>query len=202
MMCAAHLYVLCQALDLRALDQEFFAAAQSHLSAVHTRIFRDQAVVENDFERVWEGITAAWHAHSQSDLKARYQQVAQDSVHQLFDDINSSHSGHSEFPICGVLQQWKTGVEHGLAEVHDRTRRQFSAHQSTPAYLARATKEMYLWVRQTLQVPLHRGIIDHPNAMSDDGAKKTIGTHITKIYMGIQSGEVIVPLQKATSKGA
>lgn len=202
MMCAAHLYVLCQALDLRALDQDFFATAQSELCSIHDRIFRGQTAVASDFERVWEGITAAWHAHSQSDLNVRYKQVAKDSAHQLFDDISPSHSGHSEVSICEIVQQWKTGVECALVEVHQRTRRQFSAHQSTPAYLARATKEIYLWVRQILQVPLHRGIIDHPDALSEDGAEKTIGTHITKIYMGIQSGEVIMPLQRATRKGA
>ncbi|CAI7630635.1 unnamed protein product [Penicillium glandicola] len=197
MMCAAHLYVLCQALDLRALEADFFHTVEPCLSTLHNEIWRNSEVIEM-FPLIWAGVTASWRTHSQSDLESRYQQVARDSAHLIFDHLAMGTPASSSYTI---IPKWRVATASTLAKLDRQIRAQFSIRQSTPDYLAVATREMYLWIRRTLQIPLHRGLVDHPGSSegdNDDRTKKTIGTNITKIYTAIRKGEVLASLQKAS----
>ncbi|CAO2650495.1 Nn.00g017870.m01.CDS01 [Neocucurbitaria sp. VM-36] len=75
-------------------------------------------------------------------------------------------------------------------------REAFFHHPTTPAYLGNGTKVLYHFVREKLQVPLHRGLIEHPVAGAKDGnmidgrPKKTIGSWVSIIYEAVRSGEL------------
>lgn len=201
MMCAAHLYVLCQALDLRALERDFFYAVEPRLLALYNEIWREREVTES-FSNVWASIAASWHTHSQSDLDRRYEEVAKDSAHFIFDHLAMANSAPSSYTI---IPKWRAITASTLAQVDRQTRGQFLTQQSTPDYLASVTRDMYIWVRHTLQIPLHQGLVDHPGLSKDSGddrIKKTIGTNVTKIYTAIRNGEAIGPLQKAIWRSA
>ncbi|OJJ42344.1 hypothetical protein ASPZODRAFT_20567 [Penicilliopsis zonata CBS 506.65] len=183
MMCAAHLYVLCQALDLRALDQELWQTWQPRLLAVYTEILGTSA----NFDAIWQGILLSWHAHTTLDIEPRCQAVAADSVHQMMDDLMDEHSGND----VRTVSRWKTAVAKTLIETNKTVRHRFSREQSTASYLAHATGKMYGWVRHTLQVPLHHGLVDHPGIDPEDRTKRTIGSNVTKIYSAIRNGELV-----------
>ncbi|KAI2685773.1 hypothetical protein DTO012A7_2237 [Penicillium roqueforti] len=198
MMCAAHFYVLCQALDLRALNQDFFDIAKPHLSALHKKIWpkTDRAVA---FDDLWMGITDSWHRHNQSETESRCEEVARDSAHLIFDHYTRTDTDPSSYAL---IPKWTTDVTLTLIEDHQNTSKQFLACQSTPKYLAPATREMHIWIRHALQVPFHRGLVDHPGFLGggvDDSRreKETIGTNITKIYMAIADGRATIPMSKA-----
>ncbi|KAJ5115006.1 Phenylalanine aminomutase (L-beta-phenylalanine forming) [Penicillium alfredii] len=196
MMCAAHLYVLCQALDLRALEKDFFDAIKPCLSSLFDELFQSSGVAGN-FENVWSLITTSWHAHSESDIDSRCEKVSKHCAHAIFDDLMSTGATPS---LYVSVQKWKSSVTSVLSQAHERTHHQFTMHPSTPDYLALSTKEIYLFVRQTLRVPLHRGLVDHPEASDSDKTKKTIGTNITQIYTAISNGRITGALQKATQE--
>jgi phenylalanine ammonia-lyase len=197
MMGAAHLYVLCQALDLRALDRDFFQAVRPHLLALCNEIWNETDVAET-FGNIWEVLVTSWHTHSQLDLRSRYEEVAKDSAHFIIDHLAMAESVTSAYAI---IPKWKAATASVLAHVDEQTRDKFLARQSTPGYLAVVTRDMYIWVRHTLQVPLHQGLVDHPGFSkngNDDRIKKTIGTNVTKIYTAIRNGEVADQLRKVT----
>ncbi|KAJ5766031.1 Phenylalanine aminomutase (L-beta-phenylalanine forming) [Penicillium nucicola] len=201
MMCAVHLYSLCQALDLRALDEDFFDTTKSRLAVLHREIWYSchGAMVFTD---LWTEITEAWHTYNESEVETRCKQVARDSAHAIFDHFTRGDIDPSSYAL---IPKWTTAVTLTLIEDHQRTRKQFLAQQSTPKYLAPATREIYQWIRHVLQVPLHRGLVDHPGSLGgnldDDGRQKeTIGTNVTKIYMAIRDGQVTTPLFKVIQK--
>ena len=55
---------------------------------------------------------------------------------------------------------------------------------------------VYLFVREHLSVPLHRGLVEHPIAGAADGnkingrPKKTIGSWVSKFYEAVRDGSL------------
>ncbi|OQE46492.1 hypothetical protein PENCOP_c001G06567 [Penicillium coprophilum] len=196
MMCAAHLYVLCQALDLRAMTLDLFATVKVALHDLYQEIWCAGEIP--DFDTLWVAITESWDAHNDSDeIGTRCEKVAADSAHCAVDQITTSESS-LPFNSLKLFPKWRVGVASLLKKVHEETRHQFLIRQSTPDYLATSTKEIYLWVRETLHVPLHQGLVDHPGDSDDAKNNKTIGTRVSVIYTAIRDGNSMVPLQRAT----
>lgn len=195
MMCAAHLYVLCQALDLRALEREFWTRAKPRVGAIYQRIFRSLAI-DDKFEQVWASIISSWQTHAALDLEQRCQEASSASMYQIVDLMMIDGTVLTYAPI----KEWKQEVFLALSEEYQTTRSTFTVHQTTPDYLAHATRYMYCWIRETLDVPMHRGLIDHPRADLHDTTKKTIGTYVTRIYTAIRNGDVMKPLARATQQ--
>ncbi|KAJ5384999.1 Phenylalanine ammonia-lyase [Penicillium concentricum] len=197
MMCAAHLYVLCQALDLRAMTLDFFATAKVALRDLYQELWCAGEIP--DFDTLWDAITESWDAHNDSDeIETRCEKVAADSAHCAVDQITISESSLS-FDSLTLFPKWRARVASLLKKAHEKTRHQFLSNQSTPHYLATSTKEIYLWVRQTLHVPLHQGLGDHPGDSENAKDNKTIGTRVSVIYTAIRDGKLMEPLQRATS---
>ncbi|CAG7933360.1 unnamed protein product [Penicillium olsonii] len=193
MMCASQLYVICQALDLRSFDSDFLKEAKSKLSTVFDRIFSSHGSI--DFESLWPEIIESWHKTNQCDAGDRCEKVARESAHRIFDILATD----TEETYSSLIQTWRSEMESSLSDIYRYTHESFSARQTTPEYLATSTRAMYVWVRETLNVPLHRGLVDHPHSIDDNGKeRKTIGTQITKIYTAIRNGKVVVPMKQAT----
>lgn len=195
MMCAAHLYVVCQALDLRALDQEFFTEIKSPLRKLYDETW-DSTSKMIPFTRIEKSINESWHAHNQLDLSERCFQVATDSTNQIFEFL--IESGSNSLP-SNALSKWKMGLKSILEKARERACQRFLIRHSTPDYLGVGTKVMYLWVRQDLRVPLNQGFIDHPDH-SNGKDKTTIGTNVTKIYTAIRGGGLVIPLRTAAEQ--
>ncbi|KGO41244.1 Phenylalanine ammonia-lyase [Penicillium expansum] len=196
MMCAAHLYVMCQALDLRAMTLDFLATAKVSLRALYQEVWL--AGGTPSFDKLWVAITESWDAHNDSDtIETRCEKVAADSAHWSIDQLTISESSLS-FDSLKLFPRWRARVASLLKKAHEETRYRFLIKQSTPQYLAVSTKELYLWVRQTLHVPLHQGLVDDPGDDEDAKDNKTIGTRVSAIYTAIRDGRSIEPLQRAT----
>jgi phenylalanine ammonia-lyase len=195
MMCAAHLYVLCQALDLRALEKDFFHAIQSRLRAIYDDLFRDSVLAAN-FERTWTIVLTSWSIHNQLDIDSRCAVASNDSTYGILDNIMQTNAGNS---LYDSSNSWKASALSILMEEHEKIRQNFVIRPSTPRYLAPATKEIYKWVRHTLGIPLHRGLVDHPGISGGEGSNKTIGSMISRIYVAIRSGEIYDALGRATA---
>ena len=65
---------------------------------------------------------------------------------------------------------------------------------SLPRPLGLASKLMYTYVRNTLQIPFYEGLIEHPlpgfPAQYKGRPRVTIGTGISKIYESVRSGGI------------
>jgi phenylalanine ammonia-lyase len=197
MMCAAHLYTVCQALDLRVLQLEFFNTAKSACEVSFHRIFNDLEGYEKPscdswFGQIWSTIKASWLERSRLGLQERCAQVSRDCLGYI---VNTAESNQTLNACQGwyLIQSWNdslpTILENSYRNVHKRS----SEARTTPQYLGTGTKPIYQFVREQLQVPFHEGIKDHPvyRGKNDrEPERKTIGSYISRIYIAIRGDEL------------
>ncbi|KAL8708124.1 MAG: hypothetical protein Q9220_006978 [cf. Caloplaca sp. 1 TL-2023] len=87
-----------------------------------------------------------------------------------------------------------------MAEVFEKSRSRWFEKQETANFLGSGSRIMYTFVRQTLNVPLHQGLTDHPEPQDVSTAhgskKRTIGSNISIIYEALRSGKLHEPLMQ------
>ncbi|PLB41347.1 phenylalanine ammonia-lyase [Aspergillus candidus] len=181
LMTATYLYVLCQALDLRALHAEFVRDVRGKIDSVTSELCH-----LDSSQRLRDELLDHWRRHSTSDLEDRAVQTANSSVGVFLDLMTADSSG-----IAGdeVAREWKTRVARTLADSYTATRTGFLENPTTKNYLCSASRSLYGIVRGELDVPLHRGLEDHPayDRAHMEG-KKCIGSRITTIYTAVRDG--------------
>lgn len=118
---------------------------------------------------------------------------------QLTQFIYDMTSIDATLPSRDTIESWILTIRSTFCETYDATRNQFGVRQSSPVYLASATSKLYFWVRQPLQIPLHKGLIDHLGINPQDLSKRINRTYITRIYIAIRNGEFVNILQDLMS---
>ncbi|KAJ5579780.1 uncharacterized protein N7459_005765 [Penicillium hispanicum] len=198
LMTATYLYVLCQALDLRALHQEFAQRARQDIFALlETRCqsfipHEKLSIVQN---ALWNELMTQWAQGSTRDLAPRSQEAVTASVGVLFDMLSRHCRPDTDTPIglTMIITQYKGEASDILRKCYATTRETFLSSPSTPKYLSAVSARFYRLVRQTLAVPIHKGLTDHPTYELGEShhAKKTIGSHISTIYTALRQGDLL-----------
>ena len=199
MMCAAYLYVICQALDLRVLHRQFLEELGPVISAV-TRATLGTYVASQDHIKafsvdVWTEVSEVWWTTSALDLEARCAHATDSCTSSRFKSlapILSSVLG-AVGDIYGPMEDWRNEMISALQEKFIDLRASFSVTPSTPEFLGQASRRMYTFVRKELKVPFHRGLVDHPSGLDDGSEKKTIGSWISIIYEALRKWELHGP---------
>jgi phenylalanine ammonia-lyase len=194
MMCAAHIYIVCQALDLRVMQMEFFKTARAACEASfhglcnHIGIPED-ALSDSHFDQIWSAIRTSWLDRNRLDLEEKCAQVSRDCLGQM---VSLDEIGYSRQEYRELIQRWKEALPTILEDSHRKTREAFTKNRVTPQYLAQRTEQVYRFVREQLQVPFHLGIKDHPVFDKDDAVevKRTIGTYVSRIFTAIRNEEM------------
>ncbi|PYH85270.1 phenylalanine ammonia-lyase [Aspergillus uvarum CBS 121591] len=205
LMMATYLYILCQAVDLRVLQAEFTAHARVEVNALTAGLFpTGYPALKLVQSAIWDDLMFHWSHGSTMDLRDRAVSAANSSVGTVLrllpvGESSSSSSGHSKSTVD--VRQWTTSVADTLERTYDRLRtRQVSLSRSgdpaatatTAGYLCKTSRRLYLFVREELGVPLHRGYDEHPTANRDDGSegKLTIGSQVSKVYTALREGRL------------
>jgi hypothetical protein len=91
----------------------------------------------------------------------------------------------------------RTRIQEDMLQAYATHSVTFLKHPTTAEYLGDGTKEVYNFVRKTLDIPVHRGLQDHPVnhgviAADSNGeihpGKETVGSRVSKIYHAIRNG--------------
>ncbi|KAJ6043435.1 uncharacterized protein N7446_001634 [Penicillium canescens] len=187
LMTATYLYVICQALDLRALHLEFISTARPKVDEITRELINSESrgtSIEGSQKGVWDVLMDQWAQNSSKNLPERSSTTVASSLGQVlhFVGVNS---------LMDNPQQWMQQVDDILVGSYAGTVKQFLTETTTKQYLGTSSKILYEFVRETLAVPMHRGVIDHPTYDSGEQAseKKTIGSNIAQVYTALRGGK-------------
>ncbi|KAE8137967.1 L-Aspartase-like protein [Aspergillus pseudotamarii] len=193
LMAATYLYVLCQALDLRSLHLEFVKDARCQVDDITAELYSPAfgarlPAVQNE---LWGELMNHWSSTSTSNLPERGRLAASYSVGVLLSSFAAEcNSANSNLTDAQTVQHWQTRVCNVLHQSYATTRETFLTSQTTKSYLCSSSRNFYVFVREKLAVPMHRGIADHPTYDSVERRKKEcIGTQISKVYTALRKGE-------------
>lgn len=215
MMCASYLFMICQALDLRVLQQRFFVAVHPRCVEM-TRIMIEELTskaVESEAicKAVWSSLAKEWDATTTLDLTQRAQKTAEVAAAVLMREL--SKCSILTCTVNGLFESvsaWTITLAESIRSLYGSEReKMFERHtEITPGYLGQGSVEMYQFVRKELGIPFHRGLVDDPTFMLHDGVRdsahqtqrQTIGGQISKICEAVSSGAIHRPLLVAMRK--
>ncbi|KAF5624630.1 phenylalanine ammonia-lyase [Fusarium tjaetaba] len=196
-MCAAHLFAVCQALDLRVLHMTYLESLRSSLVSIlqpFLDVFDDQ-VSQGIYESLHETIVKSWNASACYDVEDRCKALSKATVSVLWDHLEE-HEMHLE--STRPLQMDLEKLAH-LTFI--KIRSEFFVKPTTKQLLGRASLRLYLFVREELGVPFHQGLVEHPGrgpgAKINGREKRTIGSWVSIIYTALNNDQVWGPLVDA-----
>lgn len=195
LMAAAHLFVLCQALDLRAMLATFFLALQPALDALSHRIWAESLAASSHAELnrlLWQHILTTWSSKSALDSHDRADHVAASSL-SILTTYLISLPPHPTQSLHSDLAAWRSAAQSTMHDIYTRTRSSFFDSQHTANSLGRGAKAVYVFIRHELGVPFHRGLSEYPRSdveMRDGRERKNIGSWIGVIHGSIRSGRL------------
>jgi phenylalanine ammonia-lyase len=222
LMSATYIFLLCQALDLRCLHLEFVEAARPAIHNLLREHFGKLVVSDERFgefsAKSWNGVLEKWQSLSHLDLKDRAAVTIKESlgdlihslIHETTDTATTSAAANSN--LLHIVELYKTQAAQTLSTIYDSTRDAFYNAQSTAQYLGKASAMVYNFVRTDLDIPFHRGLVDHPTLLAAAAAKtngvdgghggkkrpeKILGTFASEIYLAIRDGRFHDLLMKA-----
>ncbi|EWZ79084.1 Phenylalanine/tyrosine ammonia-lyase [Fusarium oxysporum] len=196
LMCAAHLYVVCQALDLRVLHITYLHKLKEGLRLIIQDLFQGVPAEHQDaFEHeLYKTISDSWNASTRLDLNERCLSLADVSLPVL---MNHSRKLRSVL-ATDALDSFRESIRKLAQSTFIATREKFVLKQNTSLFLGSASKRLYSFIRNELGVPLHQGLSDHPGQKPGPSisgrSRKTIGSWVSIIYTAIRDGRIWGPM--------
>lgn len=191
-MCAAHLYVACQALDLRVLYVTFLEELRNSIGTV-TRVLVPEvhSDVHTELDQtVFQALSSSWNSTTSLDIEDRCKKVAAASLPNA---INYLHK-HGLVSSTEKLVQFEFQMAELVRSSFVKKRQDFFTEQTTPSYLGCAAKSLYRFVRKELNVPFHKGLVEHPtvrfSSQVNIGVRKTIGSWVSVIHAAIANDRI------------
>ncbi|KAH6845612.1 L-Aspartase-like protein [Chaetomium sp. MPI-CAGE-AT-0009] len=162
LMAATYVYVLCQALDLRCLGLEFRGRVREVVRGVVAGCFfggekghggeREEVVAES----VRAAVLARWDLLSHLDLAERCRTAVNESLGTVLECLVDSGAS-----LEGV-REYQARMAEALETCYADVRAEFLRSQKTTDYISPASRVVYDFVRKDLNIPINRGVEDHP----------------------------------------
>lgn len=189
LMVASHMYALCQAVDLRQMHKLFEAKARKDMADATSYIF-GSAVTNQDVDSLWTEIMEHWNRNSTFDLADRAETSVSLTIGALFAVLTKNAGTIND---ASPITKWQARTTDILMQAYTANRKSYLASPKASLLCTPSTK-IYNYVRGTLNVPMHKGLMDHPTYVSDSrdassSDKKTIGSHISTIYAALREGQ-------------
>ncbi|KAH7121685.1 L-Aspartase-like protein [Dactylonectria macrodidyma] len=198
-MCVAHLFTVCQALDLRALHITFLRALSVNIWSITEPFLLGIEVQDQEsfHENFCKAVANSWNASASFDLDGRCEILSQASLPVLIDHL-VKHKMVIAADTIQVLQQCLKELAHSTFTV---ARDEFFNQPITKSFLGCASKKLYSFVRDELGVPFHQGLVEHPGPKRGETVNgrrmRTIGSWVTRIYKAISNDRIWHPLAEA-----
>lgn len=200
---AAHLLVVCQALDLRAMHSAFLSLVEPSFRTLTSKIIGPICKVPDMHSILWPALLLALDAMTTEDPATRFGSAASSLQSTMLPLIDANKDS-----LCiSLLLDWTDRVTALLGESHESTLAAYLDRGDASPLLGHAARRMYLFVRNDLKVPfLHEKMLRAPAPGAEDheldaavkhGRVLTIGDHITVLHEAIRQGVLNVPVMEA-----
>lgn len=185
---ASYLYLLCQALDLRAMQQELEAGIKTIVSEEVASSFPE---CDGLPRQIFEVIRETLDKTAQMDNVDRMQNAADATSTLLIKSLAASSTDNSAMTN---IPKFQSTVASRMAQLQEQLRGEFLSGKRGPAPAAAflgKTEALYNFIRCDLGVRMHgsENFSRFPNAIGHD--EGTIGQSISRIYEAIRDGETI-----------
>ncbi|KAH6616092.1 L-Aspartase-like protein [Chaetomium sp. MPI-SDFR-AT-0129] len=228
LMAGTYVYVLCQALDLRCLRLEFGGRVKGIVKSVVEDCFCEQdgeggrhtereAILAEKFT---EAILGRWDELSHLDLADRARTAVNESLGSVLNFLrlgedaptkNEAQENGTPKPVSfTAVLTYQTRMTEELEICYANLRAEFVHHQTTTDYISPASRVIYDFVRKELNIPLNRGVEDHPPLLLQKAEKerqkagsngvnaeeelklrgRTLGTMASEIYEALRNGVI------------
>ncbi|OCB91043.1 phenylalanine ammonia-lyase [Sanghuangporus baumii] len=203
MVVASYIYLLCQAVDLRALQKEMEEKTHEIVEELVKEHFA-ASEVSVDVKEVSKAVWTSFDTSANMDAKPRAEKAAKASTQPLVDQLLSSHS--VSFSLAS-LPAFQSSLSARIYNAHTSLTTSYlssTSSPSSPAYLPALlllgrTKSLYTFVRSPVsQGGLGIGMHGHENLQKfvgglgngDASARGTIGGDVSAIYESIRDGRM------------
>ncbi|KAL9003101.1 MAG: hypothetical protein Q9188_004006 [Gyalolechia gomerana] len=204
---SAHLFAVCQALDLRAMHIRYLETLQPAFHDLATNLLAP--IIENENSEA--SITALQHRLWAAFGKLMDQTTTLDPI-QRFPFITQSLQpivlsfASARAETVTHLRHWTEQCTKTASETFQQNRESYALHPDATGVVGVASRRMYTFVREELGVPFLRstkaaaaeeGMIDGPAATrashSTMPEHMTVGSYVTIIYNSVRDGSVYKP---------
>lgn len=206
LMSASSIYVGCQGLDLRVMQETFLESLQPTVKTITNQMMALHFPIPNIDDlhtKLFKNITSVWTEANSLDTTERCEKVASTSVSILVSCLCIQQGWDNQI-LIEHIEAWRIRIIGAIHDAYVIFRAQFFKNQTTLEYLGQASKKIYSFVRHELRVPFHRGLVEHPtpgDVMLDWRAKKTIGSWVGIIYESLRDGRLYEVLMDALIEG-
>ncbi|GKT67259.1 phenylalanine ammonia-lyase [Colletotrichum tofieldiae] len=204
MMASSHLFIACQALDLRAIQLDFFSEISSILVDINKHHLDSYVpkVQLVDWNLVLVSrIQEAWKGAFRLDVIERFDKIFEQALPVLLQALERSLPGTAPKNILGVIQVWGQALRQRLAAKYQEIFNQFQKAPNTTEYLGVGGRALYSVIRNGLKLPFHLGVTDPPVGFDDHGESKrtrrTVGSWVSIIYEALLEGKIVDVLHNA-----
>ena len=188
LMGAAHLYTLCQAVDLQAMRAEYMTSIKTRLSVELASLLGKGA---------GDKVGVAMSAIQTGLIQAKTKDLP-DQAEAAADSVCLKMISELEEGVGSTLKILHEHIVEIVSSSIANARKCFAERPSTEEYLSNGSKLLYRFVRNNLGVPMHKGLVEHATYDSASpegitvlpGQRELIGTQIGKIYAAIRSGQI------------
>lgn len=155
-----YLFALCQALDLRAMQDAFFRALRPAFEALTAEILGSATEAHGPGEK--DHLKRVLWPRLQKELSAR---TTLDAAHRIRDSVSAlqplllQHHGSNSAPdlLPQSLERWTHDATALATRIYMSTRAAYIAHPDATPLLAPASARMYTYIRRELGVPFIHG---------------------------------------------
>ncbi|KAF5877979.1 putative phenylalanine ammonia-lyase protein [Botrytis fragariae] len=207
---AAHLVAICQALDLRGIQDLFFmnlrpkfesSFNQSLGKYTQERHGQCDSMETKELSELqlllWDKLTITLNRTSNMDSITRFEHAAQSLQAAILDKLEPSLN------MLQALKDWTKVCSKQMIDTHNIAKRKYSESIGVAKFfLGKAGERMYCYVRNELHIPF----VDEEYLKSSEWSPDTpnsyqsIGSMVTAVYERMRSGELYsVAIERTTS---
>ncbi|CAG9989677.1 unnamed protein product [Clonostachys byssicola] len=197
-MSACHLYVCCQAVDLRATQVLFLQTLKEKTLFDETKagafhpLGLSAANVQRLAEKTYPVVEGAWKNANLGSWKERIPFVEKAVIAPVVEFLGDLDVDVSVSRVSAFRSHFTSVVAATASSIYYPNLAIKPSMVATQ--LGDGTAPLYTWIRSRLQVPIHCGIDDDPlyaatNGLPTEG-KKTIGGWVSIVYESLSKGEI------------